>query len=89
MSLLDHPDAQALLADAAVTAEQVRGCQDRITAFLQRYLPRFYRAEHRPTPPSSFAVSQRPGAQDLRADRRRGRRPPQADPVLRRSWQVG
>jgi len=47
MSLLDHPDAQALLADAAVTAEQVRGCQDRITAFLQRYLPRFYRAEHR------------------------------------------
>ena len=47
MSLLDHPDAQALLADAAVTPDQGRGCQDRLTAFLDRYLPRFYRAEHR------------------------------------------
>ena len=47
MSLLDHPDAQALLADAAVTSDQVRGCQDRLTTFLQRYLPRFYRAEQR------------------------------------------
>jgi SRSO17 transposase len=47
MSLLDHPDAQALLADAAVTPDQVRGCQDRLTTFLQRYLPRFYRAEQR------------------------------------------
>src|SRR4051794_29018474 len=47
MSLLDHPDAQALLADAAVTPDQVRGCQDRLTAFLERYLPRFYRAEQR------------------------------------------
>jgi SRSO17 transposase len=47
MSLLDHPDAQVLLADAVVTPEQVRGCQDRLTEFLQRYLPRFYRAEQR------------------------------------------
>src|SRR6187402_2111365 len=47
MSLLDHPDAQALLADAAVTPDQVRGCQGRLTAFLERYLPRFYRAEQR------------------------------------------
>ena len=47
MSLLEHPDARALLADATVTPEQVRGCQDRITTFLQRYLPRFYRAEQR------------------------------------------
>jgi SRSO17 transposase len=47
MSLLDHPDAQALLADAAVTPEQVRGCRDRLTAFLQRYLPRFSRIEQR------------------------------------------
>ena len=47
MSLLDHPDAQALLEDAVVTAEQVRGCRDRLTAFLERYLPRFYRAEQR------------------------------------------
>ena len=47
MSLLDHPDAQVLLADAAVTPEQVCGCRDRLTAFLQRYLPRFYRSEQR------------------------------------------
>jgi SRSO17 transposase len=47
MSLLDHPDAQALLADAVVTPDEVRGCQDRISTFLQRYLPRFYRAEQR------------------------------------------
>jgi SRSO17 transposase len=47
MSLLEHPDAQALLADAVVTPDQVRGCRDRITTFLQRYLPRFYRAEQR------------------------------------------
>src|SRR4051794_40844807 len=47
MSLLEHPEAQALLADAVVTPEQVRGCRDRITTFLKRYLPRFYRAEQR------------------------------------------
>lgn len=47
MSLLDHPEAQALLADSAVTADQVRGCRDRLTAFLTRYLPRFYRVEQR------------------------------------------
>ena len=47
MSLLEHPDAQALLADAVPTPGAVRGCQDRITTFLQRYLPRFYRAEQR------------------------------------------
>ena len=47
MSLLEHPDARALLADAVVTPDEVRGCQDRITTFLQRYLPRFYRAEQR------------------------------------------
>jgi SRSO17 transposase len=49
MSLLHHPDAQALLADAVLTPEQVRGCRDRLTAFLERYLPRFYRAEQRAT----------------------------------------
>src|SRR4051794_1677151 len=47
MSLLEHPDAQALLADATVTPDEVRGCQDRITNLLLRYLPRFYRAEQR------------------------------------------
>jgi SRSO17 transposase len=43
MSLLEHPLAQALLADAEVSAADVRGCHQR----LQRYLPRFYRQEQR------------------------------------------
>src|SRR3954463_10818469 len=47
MTILDHPDAQALLADATLTPEAVQGCQDRLTDFLQRYLPHFYRIEQR------------------------------------------
>jgi SRSO17 transposase len=47
MSLLDHPEAQALLADAAVSPDDVRGCRDHITRFLKRYLPLFYRDEQR------------------------------------------
>src|SRR3954463_11189240 len=47
MSLLDHPEARALLADATLSPEAVEGCQDRLTAFLQRFLPLFYRIEHR------------------------------------------
>lgn len=45
MSLLDHPTAQALLADAELSAEDVVGCRQRLQDFLQRYLPRFYRLE--------------------------------------------
>ena len=47
MSFLEHSDAQTLLADAVVTPEKVRGCQDRITDFLHCYLSRSYRAEQR------------------------------------------
>jgi len=47
MSLLDKPEAQVLLDDANVTADTVRGCADRLTGFLQRYVPHFYRTEHR------------------------------------------
>ncbi|MGH7750431.1 MAG: IS701 family transposase, partial [Candidatus Dormibacteria bacterium] len=47
MSLLEHPKAQALLADAEVSAQDVRGCRRRLERFLQRYLPRFYRHEQR------------------------------------------
>lgn len=47
MSLLDHPDARAILADAVLTPETVRGCEDRLARFLERYLPRFRRAEQR------------------------------------------
>src|SRR5947207_11031837 len=45
MSLLEHPQAQALLADAEVSAAAARGCQQRLQQFLQRYLPCFYRVE--------------------------------------------
>lgn len=47
MSLLEHPKAQALLQDAELSASAVRGCRDRLTKFLQRYLPLFYREEQR------------------------------------------
>lgn len=47
MSLLKRPEAQALLADAKLTARTVQGCQDRLTQFLQRYLPLFQRQEQR------------------------------------------
>jgi SRSO17 transposase len=47
MSLLEHPKVQALLKDAEVTAEAVRGCRDRLVGFLKRYLPLFYREEQR------------------------------------------
>jgi len=47
MSLLEDPEAQALLADAEVSADDVRGCRDHITRFLERYLPLFYREEQR------------------------------------------
>src|SRR5512147_2033695 len=47
MSLLDHPEAQALLNDATVSPDTVRDCSDRLTGFLERYLPKFYRIEQR------------------------------------------
>src|SRR3954453_6133679 len=47
MSLLEHPEAQAILADAVLTPKAVRGCEDRLARFLERYLPRFRRAEQR------------------------------------------
>ena len=47
MSLLDLPEAQALLDDAILTPEAVQDCADRLTGFLQRYLPHFYRSEQR------------------------------------------
>ena len=45
MSLLEHPTARALLADAEVSAVDVADCRWRLEGFLQRYLPRFYRIE--------------------------------------------
>ena len=47
MSLLDHPDAVALLADATLSTEDVRDCRAHLTRFLKRYLPLFCRSEQR------------------------------------------
>src|SRR5438874_10163382 len=47
MDILDHPQAQALLDDAELSPDEVRSCADRLTAFAQRYLPVFHRAEQR------------------------------------------
>src|SRR6266702_183505 len=47
MSLLEHPKARVLLADAEISAADVRSCQGRLQRFLSRYLPRFYREEQR------------------------------------------
>lgn len=49
MSLLDHPEAQALLADAVVSPDAIQDRADLLTGFLQRYLPKFYRVEQRAT----------------------------------------
>ena len=38
MSLLEHPKAQALLAEADLTADSVRSCRERLTRFIERYL---------------------------------------------------
>ena len=66
MSLLDHPEAQALLNDATVSPDTVRDCTDRLTGFLQRYLPKFYRVEQRENATTGHPrAPQRPGAQDL------------------------
>jgi SRSO17 transposase len=46
-SILDHPQAQALLEQATLSAPAVRGCANRLTQFVQRYLPLFYRKEQR------------------------------------------
>ena len=46
-TILDHPEAQALLADADVEPASLRGCARHLSAFLDRYLPLFYRAEQR------------------------------------------
>lgn len=46
-TLLEHPTAQVLLADADVSPADVRGCHHRLRDFLARYLPRFYRVEQR------------------------------------------
>lgn len=47
MSLLERPEAQELLEDAMVSPQTIRGCAERLTDYLARYLPLFYRKEQR------------------------------------------
>jgi SRSO17 transposase len=47
MTILEHPDAVALLADATVSTEDVRNCRSHLARFLKRYLPAFRRQEQR------------------------------------------
>jgi SRSO17 transposase len=47
MTILEHPQAQALLADASLSTDAVRSCADALTAFAQRYLPLFHRSFQR------------------------------------------
>jgi len=44
-SLLEHPEAKRLLADAEVQVDQVQGCRRRLERFMNRYVPLFYRKE--------------------------------------------
>jgi SRSO17 transposase len=46
-TLLEQPEALALLQQTDVSADDVRACARRLTAFIQRYLPCFYRDEQR------------------------------------------
>ena len=47
MTILEHPEAQALLADAVLDEAQLRRLADGLGPFLERYLPCFQRAEQR------------------------------------------
>lgn len=49
MSPLVHPEAQAILANAMVTSDAIESHAERLTSFLQRCMPRFYRVEQRAT----------------------------------------
>ena len=47
MTILEHPEAQALLEDATISAEQLEELGTHLEPFLQRYLPLFQRQEQR------------------------------------------
>jgi SRSO17 transposase len=46
-SLLDHPQAKALLEETTVPPALIQSCAEDLHGFLQRYLPCFYREEQR------------------------------------------
>jgi SRSO17 transposase len=47
MTLLDQPQAQTLLQDAALRPADIAACAGQLHRFVQRYLPCFYREEQR------------------------------------------
>ena len=47
MTILEHPEAVVLLADAELSTEDVSGCRAHLSRFLKRYLPLFRRQEQR------------------------------------------
>ena len=55
MSLLDHPQAQELLRQAQIAPTALAGWPQRLHGFLQRYLPCFFRQEHRDLVPVVLA----------------------------------
>jgi SRSO17 transposase len=55
MSLLDHPQAQELLRQAQIPPTALAGWPRRLEQFLQRYLPCFFRQEHRDLVPVVLA----------------------------------
>lgn len=46
-SILDHPEAQERLSEATLDPESLRSCRRRLSRFIERYLPHFYRVEQR------------------------------------------
>lgn len=46
-TILEHPDARELLKQTNVEASTLRSCRARLTHFIARYLPFFYRSEQR------------------------------------------
>jgi SRSO17 transposase len=46
-TILEHPEAQALLDQTTVSPHTVAACARHLTSFLKRYLPLFYRDEQR------------------------------------------
>jgi SRSO17 transposase len=55
MSVLDHPQAQELLRQAHIPPTALAGWPGRLDRFLQRYLPCFFRREHRDLVPVVLA----------------------------------
>jgi SRSO17 transposase len=81
MSLLDHPQAQGLLRDAHIAEDAVAGWPERLAFFLYRYLPRFFRREHRDLVPALLAGKlsdlERKTAEPIARQARRHRKPVQ------------